>query len=161
MTTIHSWHGQLRVKPAQSLILFICWWILSWVLGSILITRIGIETTMSVRLATIVQDIVMFVLPTLMTMLLIAQRPMRTMNADQAPALSVGLFGIITLVVSIPWMNFPESLSSLEQILRNAENNAEILVNTIIGGTDISDLVISILIIGVLTGISEELFFRG
>ena len=130
MTTIHSWHGQLRVKPAQSLILFICWWILSWVLGSILITRIGIETTMSVRLATIVQDIVMFVLPTLMTMLLIAQRPMRTMNADQAPALSVGLFGIITLVVSIPWMNslvlwnenlhFPESLSSLEQILRNA-----------------------------------------
>ena len=39
------------------------------------------------------------------------------------------------------------------------ENNAEILVNTIIGGTDISDLVISILIIGVLTGISEELFF--
>ncbi|WP_289858615.1 CPBP family intramembrane glutamic endopeptidase [uncultured Muribaculum sp.] len=171
MTTIHSWHGQLRVKPAQSLILFICWWILSWVLGSILITRIGIETTMSVRLATVVQDIVMFVLPTLMTMLLIAQRPMRTMNADQAPALSVGLFGIITLVVSIPWMNslvlwnenlhFPESLSSLEQILRNAENNAEILVNTIIGGTDISDLVISILIIGVLTGISEELFFRG
>ena len=171
MTTIHSWHGQLRVKPAQSLILFVCWWILSWVLGSILIARIGIDSTASVRTATVVQDIVMFILPVTMTMLLIAQRPMREIYADKAPAFTAGVLGVITLIVSIPWMNtlvlwnqnlhFPEALSQLEQILRNAESNAEILVSTIIGGTGISDLIVSILIIGILTGISEEVFFRG
>lgn len=168
---IISWHGHLRVKPAQALILFVCWWILAWVLGSVIIAQIGIETTGRIRLATIVQDVVLFILPTIMTMLLIAQRPWRIMGLDSVAPKGIAGLGIATLLASIPWMNvlvlwnqnihFPEALSSLETVLRNAETAAETMVSSMMGEADVPNLIISIAIVGLLTGITEELFFRG
>lgn len=168
---IISWHGQLRVKPAQALILFVCWWILAWVLGSVIIAHTGIATTGQLRMSTIIQDVVMFVLPTVMTMLLIAQRPWRIMGLDSVAPKGIAGLGIAALLASIPWMNvlvlwnqnihFPEALSSLEQVLRDAETTAEAMVSSMMGNADVPNLIISIAIVGLLTGIAEELFFRG
>lgn len=80
---------------------------------------------------------------------------------------------MITLVavVSIPAMNnivawneaihLPESWQGLETVLRNSENAAKATVESIMQGTSVGDLVVSVLIMGVLTGFAEELFFRG
>lgn len=168
---IISWHGQLRVKPVQALILFVCWWILAWVLGSVIIAQTGIATTGQLRLSTIIQDVVMFILPTVMTMLLIAQRPWRIMGLSSTAPKGIAGLGIAALLASIPWMNvlvlwnqnlhFPEALSSLEQVLRDAETTAEAMVSSMMGNADVPNLIISIAIVGLLTGIAEELFFRG
>lgn len=168
---IFSWHGQLRVKPTQAIVLFICWWILAWVLGSVVIGRIGVASTGQIRMATIVQDVVMFILPVIMTMLLIAQRPWRLMGVASLPPAGVSFLGLATLIASIPWMNtlvlwnqnihFPEALSALEAILREAETTAESMVRSIMGESDVANLVVSVLIVGLLTGVAEEMFFRG
>ncbi len=167
----NSWHGLLRVKPAHALILFICWWVLAWVFGSVVIARIGVADTTEVRLATIIQDIIMFIVPTVMTMGLIAHRPWRTMGVATLPPFRITVLGIGILLASIPCMNslvlwnqnihFPAGLSDLESALRNAEQTAESMVSMVMGQSDVVNLVISILIIGVLTGIAEEVFFRG
>ncbi|MCM1021921.1 MAG: CPBP family intramembrane metalloprotease [Muribaculum sp.] len=168
---MNNWHGKLRIKPAQSLILFVCWWIVSWVLGSVLISHIGLESTTRLRWATVVQDIVMFILPVIMTMLLIAQRPWRIMGISRTPNIYISTFGILAFITAIPWMNtfvlwnesihFPAELSGIEQALRTSEDAAESMVRTIMGGTGIMNLIVSVLIVGLLTGVAEELFFRG
>lgn len=58
-------------------------------------------------------------------------------------------------------IHLPESWQGLETVLRNSENAAKATVESIMQGTSVGDLVVSVLIMGVLTGFAEELFFRG
>ena len=58
-------------------------------------------------------------------------------------------------------ISFPESLSSLEQLLRSWENSSAQVANTVLDVHNWFSILIGVLIIGVLTGFSEELFFRG
>jgi hypothetical protein len=58
----------------------------------------------------------------------------------------------------------PESLNSLEVYFKSLENSSQESINLLLGfdsAASISNLIMSILIVGILTGISEELFFRG
>ncbi|MDE5840107.1 MAG: CPBP family intramembrane metalloprotease, partial [Muribaculaceae bacterium] len=58
-------------------------------------------------------------------------------------------------------MNLPGFLSGFEELCRQMERQAEELTKGLISTTDIFPTLINILIIGVLTGIGEEFFFRG
>ena len=58
-------------------------------------------------------------------------------------------------------IHLPSSWSGLESVLRDSENAAQAMVQQIMGGSTVWDLIAAILIVGVLTGIAEELFFRG
>ena len=58
-------------------------------------------------------------------------------------------------------IHLPASWSGLESVLRDSENAAQAMVQQIMGGSTVWDLIAAILIVGVLTGIAEELFFRG
>ncbi|MDE5921710.1 MAG: CPBP family intramembrane metalloprotease, partial [Paramuribaculum sp.] len=49
----------------------------------------------------------------------------------------------------------------LEELMRNAEANAMAVTQQLIGPDSIGSIVMSILIIGLLAGFSEEIFFRG
>ena len=55
----------------------------------------------------------------------------------------------------------PSALAPLEQWMRQAEDAAADQVKILLGGTSWGDLMVSVLIVGVLAGVSEELFFRG
>ncbi|MBO5296639.1 MAG: CPBP family intramembrane metalloprotease [Candidatus Homeothermus sp.] len=161
----------LRVTPGKSLFLFVCWWVLSTILGSILISLVGTGTVGRLRCAIVIQDIFVFVLPVLLTMVIASVAPLRVIGIDRK--VSVKMIVMITLVaiVSIPAMNnivawneaihLPESWQGLETVLRNSENAAKATVEGIMQGTSVGDLVVSVLIMGVLTGFAEELFFRG
>lgn len=161
----------LRLSSAKTLQLFVCCWIFSWAVGLVVIGLVGGATLERLRWAVVLQDLVIFMLPTVMTFLIAANRPWRLMGVDRAP----GWFGVIstlfTLVVAIPAMNLivawnesvhlPDSMARLEELLRTYEATAGAMVEGLLGGTGVGDLLVSVLIIGILTGVAEECFFRG
>lgn len=162
---------KLRVTPGKSLFLFVCWWVLATILGSLLISVIGTATLPRLRCAIVVQDIFLFILPVLLTMVIVAVAPRRLMGIDVRINLKMIVLITLAAVVSVPAMNnivswnesihLPQAWSGLESILRNSEDSAKATVESIMGGSSVGDLILSILIMGVLTGFAEELFFRG
>lgn len=161
----------LRIGSGKGLFLLICWWVLLTVAASALMGLIGTETTGTLRWAIVIQDFAAFILPVVLTMAIAAIKPADYLCLEKMPTGKVTGLVAITAIISIPAMNrlvdwnanlhLPESLGGLETILRDSESAAQAMVERIMGGATVPDLLISILIVGVLTGISEELFFRG
>lgn len=163
--------GVMRISAGKALALFVCCWIFSWAIGLVAIGFVGGATLDRIRLAVVLQDLIIFMLPVAMTMLIAAWRPWHFIGIDRSP----GWFGVcsalFTLVVAIPAMNcvvgwnesihFPESMADFERLLRAYESTAGAMIESLLGGTGVADLIVSVLIIGVLTGVAEEWFFRG
>lgn len=58
-------------------------------------------------------------------------------------------------------ISLPDSMSKLEQWMMSSEMEAERVLNLFLGDRSTSGVILNILIISVLAGIAEELFFRG
>ena len=81
------------------------------------------------------------------------------------------ILAIAAMLMSIPAMNalvvlnenmtLPSIFSELERWMREAEEQAQSSVSILLGNQGIGSLIVNILIVGVLAGFSEELFFRG
>ncbi|MCM1296759.1 MAG: CPBP family intramembrane metalloprotease [Muribaculaceae bacterium] len=118
------------------------------------------------------QNILAFLLPALLTWKICRkQSPLRAMEAYVAPTWKMLGFAIIVYAIGIPalnqivyWnqeMHLPEAFSSLEEWCREMERLAEQQTEGLLSSTAIGTTLMNILIIGVLTGIGEEFFFRG
>lgn len=161
----------LRVSAGKGLFLLVCWWVLLTVAGSLIMGAIGSDSTASLRWMILVQDLAVFILPVALTMIIVSSRPCNYIGIDTVPTLRLTGLTTITAIISIPAMNrlvawnesihLPASWSGLESVLRDSENAAQAMVQQIMGGSSVWDLIAAILIVGVLTGIAEELFFRG
>ncbi len=135
------------------------------------IMRIGGLTPRSLRIATVVQDIMVFVVPAILTACMVTSRPDELLETGRGFRLSDLIMAVVIMIVSIPFMNFvvvwnesislPQCLHGVESWMREAEDNARGSVEMVLGGTSVGDLVVSLLIVGLLAGFSEELFFRG
>lgn len=164
---------RFSLPPGKRLGLFLCIWVLCYIIGSILMALIlsGGITAVRLRLGLIFQDLVLFVVPALVTALMITRRPSDFLMIEKKPGLTPVLLVLLVLVASAPLMNciiswnqsltLPESLHSVELWMREAEKSAEANLSLVTGDTTVGGLIIGILIIGVLAGFSEELFFRG
>lgn len=162
-----------NVSVGQRYLLVILASLLCFVVGSVVVTLMLGDGTSAprMRIAMVMQDILMFVLPALIIAVIVARRPGDFLELTKAPGWSDVMLVLFALVVSAPAMNFiiewnqqlslPESLSGVEQWMREAERNAESSIKVLTGNTSVGGLVMSLLIIGVLAGFSEELFFRG
>ena len=96
-------------------------------------------------------------------------------KSRQVPASRPGIGAVIGIVLcmlfSIPMMNLiiewnesiilPEALSNIENWLKAQEASAQEMTRHMLQMSNIGDLTIMILIVGVLTGIGEEFVFRG
>lgn len=167
--------NQSGLSFTQRIGLFFCFWIFFTIIGSLIIGFIilkwGSDSTPALRIATVLQDIIIFIIPSIATAFLLSRLPATFLSAEKFPSAKRYLLTIATLIVSIPTMNwiidinanltFPDSLQSIELWMKEREELAVQQIGMILGGTKISDLMMSILIVGVLTGFSEELFFRG
>ncbi|MCM1332990.1 MAG: CPBP family intramembrane metalloprotease [Bacteroides sp.] len=161
----------LRVSAGKGLFLLVCWWVLLTVAGSLVMGAIGSDSTASLRWMILVQDLAVFILPVILTMLIVSSHPWKYIGIDTVPTLRLTGLTTLTAIISIPAMNrlvawnesihLPASWSGLESMLRDSENAAQAMVQQIMGGSTVWDLIAAILIVGVLTGIAEELFFRG
>lgn len=129
-------------------------------------------STTSMRLAALMQDLVLFIFPAVATAMFVAIKPARFMLADRMPDASMLLLALATLFLSIPAMNavthwnesieLTGSLAAFGAKLKVMEDMARDSINLMMGDKNsAASLIISVIIIGVLAGVSEELFFRG
>ena len=128
-------------------------------------------TAKGMRIFAIVQDLLVFILPAVVAAFVATRLPASLLTVNVRPRLFPIVMAIIVMLTSLPamellieWNNnlhLPESMSGLEESLRNMEDSASTGISALSGGNTVGDLIMGILIIGILTGIAEELFFRG
>lgn len=128
-------------------------------------------TTLTLRLGTVAQDVLLFIFPAIAVSVIVSDNGGRLLCADRMPDPLVILMAIVVLTCSVPAMNtvvmwnesmhLPSVLAPVEEWMRQAEDAAQGQVKILLGGTSWGDLTVSLLIVGVLAGVSEELFFRG
>ena len=125
----------------------------------------------ALRIGAVVQDLLIFVIPAIATAMVSTRLPARLLLVDNMPRLNMLLLTLIVMLVSVPAMNMlvewndsvtlPQSLSAIANEMRAMEESAQKSVELLMGGTSVGSLIVSILIIGIMAGFSEELFFRG
>lgn len=155
--------------------IFLCFWLFGLLTTAVIIGVLGLKLDMNsapvLRVMTVIQDILVFITPVAATAVLISRKPLAFLCLDHGIKVSVVGLMLVTLMASIPMMNvivewnlslsLPESMSSIEEWMRGSEERSAKMVETMLSGTSVKALIVSILIVGVLTGLSEELFFRG
>lgn len=123
------------------------------------------------RIFTVMQDLLVFILPAMVAAFVATRLPASLLTVNVKPKLFTVFMAIVIMLTSLPamellieWNNnihLPESMSGLEESLRSMEDTASTGIGALAGGSSVGDLIMGILIIGILTGIAEELFFRG
>lgn len=170
----NSLNIKTSLTPAAGIAFFFCAFLLLFVVFSFISTFIMMKMSNEVaalRIATLLQDIFIFILPALVTALLMTRVPARFLFIDTSPQIWNTAMSLIILFLAMPWLNeviewnnsftLPESMKDLELKLREAEDTAAEFINNMLRGSSIASLLISIAIIGIMAALSEELFFRG
>ncbi|MGM9873116.1 MAG: lysostaphin resistance A-like protein [Muribaculaceae bacterium] len=167
---------RFNVTPMQRILMLVFTYVVGLVVASILgyvLLRIGGDdrAVAMIRIATVCQDIFMLVLPAVATAVLTCNDAASLLAVNKRPQRPMIVMAIITMVVSAPAMSYiidlnasmtlPDSLAGLERSLREFETEAAASVELALGAHTIPNLVMSLLIVSILAGFSEELFFRG
>lgn len=153
---------------------FACLAILGLLLSGIfahLATSIWGESTVTLRISTVIQNVFFFITPAIISALFITRLPADFLRLRKAPTSKSVFLTIAIILFSIPAMNFiihcnesivfPSAMSNLENSLKAMEEASKAQINILLGEPTIINLIMSILIVGILTGLGEELFFRG
>ena len=161
----------LRFLPGQRIIVLIVALCLFSIFGSViigLIMRNGVSAQ-SLRISTILQDCIIFILPAIVSALLISQYPARFLGIERRFTLMQIILAIAAMLMSIPAMNalvvlnenmtLPSIFSELERWMREAEEQAQSSVSILLGNQGIGSLIVNILIVGVLVRFSEDVVF--
>ena len=160
------------IKFSQKISLLICAFLLCLVmttmLNAIILSVLGANSMLYINISILTQNLFVFILPVILTIVFITPSPFKFLNLSNAPSIKSILFAIIAYIAMTPAMNWivewnsnfslPESMSHIETWIRNAENAAQAVTNKILAENNI---IISIILVGCLTGLSEEIFFRG
>lgn len=160
---------------SRQLGLFLCWWLFGFAIAVLVIgvitAKLGIESRSVLFVTTIIQDILVFISPVATTAVLISRKPLCLLNLNNSLNLKPIILTIIAILASIPAMNviiewnagmsLPQSFHAIEEWMRQSEQQSASLIGRMLDGTSIENLLAGIFIIGILTGLSEELFFRG
>lgn len=165
---------KFNVSTRKRVLLFICVTILCYIVASVVIGLLSMKGEMTpakIRISTIVQDLLVFIIPAVSVAVIITRRPADFLMLRARPTILQAILAIITVIVMIPLMNniivwneglqLPESMADIQRILEEYEENATYFTGMLMGGDSVGSLVIAILIVGLLTGFSEELYFRG
>ena len=126
------------------------------------------QQTVWLRIMAVAQDLIMFILPAIVTALFCTRLPAQFLAINSGIPRGMTIIAVCTLICSIPAMNalimWNESIhlpGNLEATFRAAEEAAQAQVTLLLGPNTIMNFIVSLLIVGVLAGLSEELFFRG
>lgn len=161
-----------NVSAGKRFLFFICVTIICFLLGSLIIAVVlkGELTPARITIMTVIQDVMVFILPVIVTAMIITRRPAEFLQVGKSPGVINVLLVVMVFLVSVPAMNYvidwnqnlslPESLANLDAWLRVREAAATDMTNMMMGGTSVMSLVVGILTMGVLAGFSEEIFFR-
>lgn len=119
----------------------------------------------------VLQDVLLFIVPAILLAVICYKRPWHFLEVDHAPSWLGLAVVVLVWAVSLPALNWitdwnqnmhlPESLATLERALRAMEDSATALTKQLLSMTTVADLLLGVLVVGMMAGLSEELFFRG
>ncbi len=132
----------------------------------------GVEQWRMLMAASVIQNIGMFIIPAFITARIFNNgRTIQVLQLNRFPGFIHFILMLLIYIASIPMMNaiiewneaikLPESWAGIEQWLRSQEDAALNATNTMLKLDNIGQLLIAILVMGVLTGVGEEIIFRG
>ena len=161
-------------KPGMALILLfsICAFFMILTPGMTgFLGRMNVKAEAVLKIAMILQDVFVFITPAVLTAMVATRLPARLLAVDTFPRLSTVALSLMTLLCAVPALNaiivwneslsLPESMAGVEQLMRQLEENAKAVTDSLMSGASVPSLILSIMIVGVFAGFSEELFFRG
>lgn len=118
-----------------------------------------------------VQDVLAFIVPAVVAMMIFYRRPWRAMCLDRAPSWKALLVVVLFYVVSLPVMNWlvsvneamslPSWMSGIEQMMRALEDSAAETTKQLLDIDTVGELLACTFVIGLMAGLSEEMLFRG
>lgn len=119
----------------------------------------------------IVNQLGMFVAPSLLFAYLINGNITSYLKMKHQPNIYTLIAGILLIIVSMPFVNFlislnetmhlPQAFSGVEEWMRKSEDSAEIFTKAFLNVTNIQGLFINILMIAIIPAFGEEFLFRG
>lgn len=118
------------------------------------------------------QNILAFILPALLTWkICFGKIDSKGIGITTMPSILMLVASVVIYLAGIPFLNqiiywnqemhLPEAFSSFEEWCRVMEQTAAQQTSSMLAGTSLTHLLINIGVIGILTGIGEEFFFRG
>lgn len=140
------------------------------VLSSLMQNRFGvIDLVLNLQVA--LQNIIVFAFPAFALAVFVSRKPINYLRLNCMPRAKSLLFMMVAIVVAMPAMNYiidwnesirlPESMSDIEQMLRQYEDMAKTTTDNLTKGKSFGGILVLILTVGCLTGFGEEVFFRG
>lgn len=140
------------------------------VLSSLMQNRFGVIDLVP-NLQVALQNIIVFAFPAFALAVFVSRKPINYLRLNCMPRAKSLLFLIVAIVVAMPAMNYiidwnesirlPESMSDIEQMLRQYEDMAKTATDNLTKGKSFGGILVLILTVGCLTGFGEEVFFRG
>ena len=118
----------------------------------------------------VVQSVMAFIIPTLVVERYLGYKPLSFSGLSEEPrAITLGWIVIIyvcgytalgQIIAYNEAFHLPKSLYTLESTLRSWEKNAAATTALILDSATIGGLIAEITVVGILTGLAEEIFFR-
>lgn len=122
-------------------------------------------------LSSVCQSILAFCIPAFLLARFCSKNSFNWLRLNNAPTFKALLGVLIVYGISMPAMEwiiewnqsirFPEALSGIESTFRKWEEASEATTKILLETHGWFSIITGVLVIGILTGISEELFFRG
>ena len=136
-----------------------------------ILSRLGLDPRTEGLLIAALQSIFVFIIPALIYSRCVSRRPAKVLDLNIPPSV-LGILGVVFIfVLGLPFLNqmiywnesvhFPASMSGLETSFHEMEDRAMAATEILLSTTSFVGMICGVLIIGVLTGFAEELFFRG
>lgn len=125
----------------------------------------------SMRFAMVIQTVFLFIVPALLFAYLCQGSPKAYLKIETETNYSLLLFAILFIIVVQPLiycisyynqqLTLPESMVSVEQWMRASEDSALKSLNLLFADKSIFGLIFNLLVLAIVAGLGEELFFRG
>lgn len=156
------------------IILFICFFVAIMVAGGCalwLASYFEPDSRSSVLAQSVAQNVVGFIGAAVAAAWIISRKPARFLGLSSKVKWQPFAGVIIVYAIGIPFLNnlvyfneqmtLPDAFSGIEAKMRAMEDAAAGVTEIILSSSSIGSLITGVLFIGILTGFSEELFFRG
>lgn len=170
----------LKNRPANSwfmklLLLFSVMIVAYFVVALMLVvTGQDLKSTKGIVFGTILQNLLMFILPVLvlaMMNLKVERRPaQQTLWMGHAPSMKSILLVVLVWILALPAMNYivewnqnielPQFLQGAEETLREMEDSAAETTSQLLSAQSWPVMLLMLLVVGLLPALGEEIFFR-
>ena len=162
--------------PLKILFLFSVMMVALFVVAVVIVLFFGVDTTSinSVITMSILQNLVAFVLPVIMLAIMNKRSELtplsHTLWMSKGPTFKSIALVVLVWIVAMPAMNyvvelnqsleFPSNLKWMEEYLRDMEDLAADTTNELLNTQSVGMMIFMVFVVGVLTGLGEEVFFR-